>query len=588
MPRRGKVSALLGTFIFLLSLMQGASGVKAVRSPVQSYWGMNAYISKRERIGRDNLGRLADIARSANVAWTREELPWALMEPRPGQHYTASFDQALSLAQSRGLQIIGMLLTTPPWARDAGCAATYWCPPASVDDYARWAGWMADHYSGRILGVPRIAAWEIWNEPNDAALWSDIPPNGAARKLRYGQMLVAAYRAIKASDPQAIVLTGGTYMYDGSCTGGICDGFNFFNAPDGVFKQLPSARQAFDIFAIHPYIPTSRPETPESPPVISLEGRIRQTRTWLNRPLDNINRPDAPIWITEIGWCTDGGACPAGVNVSEDTQANYLTRALVIAQQNGVAHTSWFQLEDAFNDPKRLWSNAAIIHDYNGTDYPTKPAYDAYRTVASTLGDATPGGPGPLHTHSYNPVASRGDAGTYDYRYQQGNRTIDVLWQASGSTTVSFPLLGGTQPVLIDRDGSSTTVPPGDHVTLQLSERPQFVVQSALPLLEVRPAALVLLATPAEPPVCDILNIMAMGGRPVTWKVMSASPWLAASPTSGSGSGTVTICGTPGTNPETLVGSVELTDDQGGRSISVPVRLVVSANLFRIWLPVTR
>src|SRR5262249_58290966 len=119
--------------------------------------------------------------------------------------------------------------------------------PADVQQFAQFASWMAERYDGDGLqdapGSPRIAAWEIWNEPNDAGNWSDIGADSNARKRRYGEMLVAAYQAIKAADRTATVLTGGTYLFDQGCANGICDGINFLNS---VFTQVPEARQSFD------------------------------------------------------------------------------------------------------------------------------------------------------------------------------------------------------------------------------------------------------------------------------------------------------------------------------------------------------
>lgn len=449
-----------------------------------AYWGMNAYLTKRERLTTgDNLPLLTTMVREANIQWTREELPWDLIEPANGS-FSTIYDESLARTAQAGIGIIGMLLTTPQWARDPACAGNFWCPPANVNEFAQFAAWMVERYDGDGFqdapGSPRVAAWQIWNEPNDTALWPDIGADANARKRRYGDLLVAAYSAIKTADPTATVLIGGTYIYDGSCAGGLCDGFNFLNAPGGVFQQVPNARQAFDVFAIHPYIPTNRPDEPQIPRILTVEGRIRNTRDWLDNPA--IGRSDAPIWITEIGWCTTGGACPGNVAVTEEQQANYLVRALVIAQQTGVSHTSWFQFEDAFNNPGRIWGNAAILRDYDAANgrYPGKPAYTAYRTLAAQLAQATVAGKGPVHTQVYDPGQPfSGGGGAYNYRYTRGATIIDVLWRPDDSIAVDFPVTAGKTVTLIDRDGGATGLTPaGGVVRLTLSERPIIVVQN--------------------------------------------------------------------------------------------------------------
>jgi hypothetical protein len=272
------------------------------------------------------------------------------------------------------------------------------------------------------------------------------------------------------------VLTGGTYIYDGSCAGGVCDGFNFFNAEGGVFKQVPAARQAFDVFAIHPYIPTDSPDATYIPHVITVQGRVRNTRNWLNDA--SIGRRDVPIWITEMGWCTTPGVCPGNVEISEEQQANYLVRSLVIAQQNGVEHASYFQFEDAFDDDGREWSHAAIVRNYTGSDYPAKPAYNAYRALSGQLTGAVPAGTGPAHTHQYDAENFNGSGGVYHYRYTRGDAIIDVLWVPQGETIASLALERNRNVRLFDRDGGSLgpSVSNG-RINLNLSERPLIVVQ---------------------------------------------------------------------------------------------------------------
>lgn len=481
LPQSAAISPVASDGHTFLPLLRRSLPQPAAISP----WGMNLYLAKGDR-ARDNRPLLADLATQAGVQWTREELPWALIEPTAGT-FQPLYDDPLLLAATKGLGIVGMLLTTPDWARDPTCRPpleAYWCPPTDPQQFARFAAWMAERYDGDGFrdapGSPRVAAWEIWNEPNDVGNWPDIGADANARKRRYGEMLVATYQAIKAADPTAIVLLGGVYIFDGGCGNGICDGFNFLSAPGGVFQQVPQARQAFDVFATHPYAAPTRPDDPQLPRLVLIEGTTRAARGWLDSAA--IGRPDAPIWITELGWCTAPGACPGGAGVTEEQQANYLVRAQVIAQQNGVQHISWFQFEDAFDDSNRMWGNGAIVHNYDGTGYPLKLAYYAYRTLARQLRDAAVAGIGPLHTHQYDPSQPyTNSGGTYDYRYRRGTTLIDVLWRPNDSVQVAFPVQPGMPITRIDRDGvSAPLTPAGGAVQLTLSERPVLIVQGVV------------------------------------------------------------------------------------------------------------
>jgi hypothetical protein len=453
---------------------------KATTQPATiSFWGLNAYLTKVERNG-DDLAQLADKTRAAGVHWTREEMVWALIEPLDNR-FNPVYDSRLNLVASKGLGVIGVLISTPDWAVDSACrnaSERFFCPPADPQQFAQFAGYMAERYDGDGFndapGSPRIAAWEIWNEPNDVANWGDLGNDPNRRKERYGQMLVAAHQSIKAADSSTLVVTGGTYIFDGSCAGGLCDGFNFFNAAGGVFQQVPAAKNAFDVFATHPFAHPERPDAPNRPRILMLEGTSRQTRKWLTE----IGRPDAPIWITELGWCTAPGNCPTrGVN--EEEQANFLMRALVIAQQSGIQHVSVLQLEDAFNNPNRLWGNTALLRNFDGATYPEKPAFKALQTLASVVGNAVPIGIGPAHTYVYDesrPFENR--RGTYHYRYQLGARVVHVLWRPDDTATAEFPLLFSGVLSRWDREIPLGAIQPTQpRYSLPISERPQLVVE---------------------------------------------------------------------------------------------------------------
>jgi hypothetical protein len=577
------------------ALPGAAAGATQPQPGVISYWGMNVYLSKRERLQtHDNLTLLAQAAREAGVQWTREELPWDLIEPDAGTFKTDHYDSYLQLAADQGFGIIGMLLTTPSWARDAACGSSYWCPPRDPSDYARFAGYMAERYDSDgqndAPGSPRIAAWEIWNEPNDTALWPDIGGGADARKRRYGDMLVAAYAAIRSADPTALVLTGGTYIFDGSCAGGICDGLNFMG---GVFQQVPAALQAFDVFAIHPFIPTERPDAPNIPRLITVEGRIRNTRGWLDAP--PYSRPDAPIWITEIGWCTAPGACPGGVQMSEAQQADYLIRSMVIAQQSGAQHTGWFQFEDAFNDPNRVWSNAAIVRNYDTqtSSYPPKPAYTAYRTLARLLAPTTPIGAGPLHTHVYDPSKPYDPSGsaTYNYRYTCGSETVDVLWRPADTIQATLPVAAGKQVTLIRRDGTQQMLSPtGGGVALTISESPSLVLQADPPQISATPASVTLLAQLGDATTAGSLQIDSNGCQPLAWTASVTGVALTLGATSGVTPAalplTADVQGRP-VGAHTL-GSVIITGANGAGVLTRQVQVVVAETLYRSYLPAIR
>ena len=575
---------LISSFVLISSLPQ-SSVVQAKRGPAPSFWGLSAYLTKLERYDgfgtQDDIFKLAEHTTQAGAQWTQEELSWALTEPTNNQ-FNPIYDSSLQVAHHAGLNVIGMLITTPAWARDAQCSGNYFCPPSNPAEFGAWAGWMAERYDGDGIadapGSPRISAWQIWNEVNFP---SQLPLNDESqRRMRYGQMLVAAYQAIKAADPSATVLLGGVYIFDGS------QGLSFLNPHDGVLGLVPEARNAFDALAIHPFMPTVAPDSPDTLAIVTLEGRLRNTRSWLN----SLGRTDAGIWITEIGWCTIAGSeCPA---VSEAQQAQYLIRALVIAQQRGVAHTSWFQLEDAFDGQiDHPWRGAAIVHNYTGSTYPPKPAYLAYQTLATTLADAVPAGTGPIHTFAY-PANHYGPLGqgTYDMRYTRGTTVIDVLWLPRNSATVSFPVLAGREVSVLTRNGQTLMLPiTNNSVELTISEDPLIVVQSEPPpppILTVHPGSLAILARP-QTIGRTTLSISNQNPGVITWSAHSDAAWLSLAATSGSTPSTMIISAQAPATVGNYTATITVEGGSGGTR-HIPVNLRVSDTIYTRQLPLLR
>lgn len=448
--------------------------------PVQpeqiSFFGMNTYITGLERIKNDGDGgiaQLVNLGRAAGVEWAREELSWASLERvRKGQMSYDYFDRRLLQLAEANYGIVGILLTTPPWAQVGDCdsregrIADYWCPPANPQDFADFAGRMTERYDGDgnndAPGSPRIAVWQIWNEPSTRGTWPGTP-------AEYGAILAAGYQAIKAADPSATVITGGVYLYDGMGTDPN-DGLPFLNQ---AFAAVPAAANSFDALAIHPYMPTAAPDAPVIFATITLWGRITTAQNWLQQ------YGGRPLWISEVGWTTCEpwqAGCHEDVAVNEEQQANYMVRAHAIALAQNVQHVNYFQLEDKFDGASRVfWGEASVLGTVN-EGYRQKAAYRAYRTMEQQLQGMRFSNFGAHNTFSYNPTIEN-PQDLYHLRFSRGDRTlVDVLWHNAGTQQVRFRTEPGYTAELISRDGTVTPI-SGGSVTINVSGEPVYVRQ---------------------------------------------------------------------------------------------------------------
>ena len=245
---------------------------------------------------------------SAGIKWVRIDMAWAGIEDtRKGARnawYIGMMDFCVDQARARGMNVLATLWMTPGWANGN---QSYYTPPTRLEDYADFAQWAAAHWAGRV------AAWEVWNEPDpNQSFWRGTT-------AQYVGLLRAAYPAFKAGDPSAKVVLGGPSSND-----------------DAWLAQLYSlgAKGAFDVAATHPYqgLADAAPETPD-------DGH----RWWFTHvpAVRNVmvanGDGDKPIWFTEFGWSAHAnwsGIANWQRGVTPDQQADYFVRAVKYTRAN--------------------------------------------------------------------------------------------------------------------------------------------------------------------------------------------------------------------------------------------------------------
>ncbi|GGF13142.1 endo-1,4-beta-xylanase [Williamsia phyllosphaerae] len=177
-----------------------------------------------------------DELQALGVTNIRIAIPWAAVEASNGNFDWTLIDNMVSAADARGMGILGVVNTTPGWAR--GQYTNLYAPPDNPATYANFMTALATRYTGKI------GAYEVWNEPNAAFAYSS--PNGPD-PAGYTALLKAAYTAIKAADPKATVIGGvlGATVSWGSYA---------LNPIDFVTQMYAAgAKGYFDALSYHPY-----------------------------------------------------------------------------------------------------------------------------------------------------------------------------------------------------------------------------------------------------------------------------------------------------------------------------------------------
>ncbi|MCS7002829.1 MAG: glycoside hydrolase family 5 protein, partial [Dehalococcoidia bacterium] len=265
-----------------------------------------------------------DRAKAMGFNWVKTLVAWRNVQPNDKRQFIwGPTDGDVERAHSRGIRLLLRVDQPPRWATGSDA---HNAPPVNEADLADFMAALAARYRGRV------AAYEIWNEPNLRDEWGGQRPDPA----KYARMLCALYPRVKAADPGAIVVTGGL-----STTGDA--GANDAAWGDLTYLQAlydHGARGCFDAVGSHPYAGPSAPDVPTAAAPLGLSfRRAEEQRAVVERNGDN-----AAIWATEIGWLHNQN--PAQCNlatydpyraqwqVSEAQQAQFLAQAFAFAQRN--------------------------------------------------------------------------------------------------------------------------------------------------------------------------------------------------------------------------------------------------------------
>lgn len=171
----------------------------------------------------------------------KQTFAWEDIEPQRGVWSLERADDILDELERRNLKLVARLTDAPQWAYANNAPVTMSAeevvdtPPDNLEDWANFCRVIAERYRGRI------AAYQIWNEPNLSREWGGQPPSAAG----YVALLRACSDAIRSVDPDAILISAGL-----APTGD----YNDRAFPDDVYlQQMYDAgfQQYVDVVGVH-------------------------------------------------------------------------------------------------------------------------------------------------------------------------------------------------------------------------------------------------------------------------------------------------------------------------------------------------
>ncbi len=280
------------------------------------------------------------------VGWIKQQVEWHAIEHGPDNFDWALLDRTVEACNGFGFKLLLGVTHAPDWTRISELESG---PPANYAEFGRFMEQLAIRYQGRV------AAYELWNEPNLAREWRGERLDPA----RFVALVAEGARAVRAADPDALVISGAPAVT------GINDGVEAID--DRVFLRgmyEAGIAQHVDGIGAHPYGFANSPDESWQDPTHVASSHNNHPSFFFRDTLEDYHAimleygdMEHQIWVTEFGWpSTEGmGQMDAtgweyGREVSETQQADYVVRAFRMGD------------ERAWVGPMFLWNlNLAAI-----------------------------------------------------------------------------------------------------------------------------------------------------------------------------------------------------------------------------------
>jgi len=379
---------------------------------------------------------LLDLSKQIGIRWFRDwSLQWQHVEPRKGAFAFTGPDDQINHVLERGLNVLPLLpfpsnnwsSSAGPDVNDPGYVKRMAYMPLDLEEFATYVLKTVQHYQGRL------GAWEILNEP----IYSSyaLPARKGYQVSDYVQLLQKAHQAVKAVEPEALVIGG---------IGDPAESQEFIEA-----GGLPWV----DVLNLHIFPDLTAPDAYEEP-LRRLRERMRSVGL------------DIPIWLTEGAYYADDDkpsepydgtwltALDSEINASE-WQIKLNTLLLAYGAERIIYHSG---AASSLNDEYLQ----GIFFEWAGAPRKMLVTQSAMANLLSppirTLG--------PLES----PDKLKG------YGFESNGRTVIVAWAQEGAGGIEISLLG-TPWQVVDLQGNELEV---DGISL--TQRPvYFVANGTMP-----------------------------------------------------------------------------------------------------------
>jgi hypothetical protein len=331
-------------------------------------YGFNVTLWHYDPVARTNV--IGDVTQ-AGFNWMTQQVEWMSVETDPGSYDWSQLDNIVGDGSTAGVNIMLSFSHAPAFYR----TPTSGLMPGDPGTFGSFMSAVASRYAGKVQ------AYELWNEEN----LDREAGTGNVDPTTYLPLLEAGSTAVKAADPNALVLLGAPSPTSSNVPGVSIDDLTYLQQLYAI--NGGEVAGYFDVLSAHPSGFSNPPDCTPATPSCSLSGAWNTDDSFFafTRVSEYhdvmVQNGDAAkqIWLTEFGYCSDyqnPNPVPGYeycAYITEDQQALFLMQAYTIARQTPYigAMFQWnlnFQLSVPQTDEK--WAFGIIRADYSG-----RPAY---------------------------------------------------------------------------------------------------------------------------------------------------------------------------------------------------------------------
>lgn len=330
-----------------------------------------------------------EILRKAGIRKIRDDLNWCFCEYEKGKpEVNERFRNTVPRFLDAGIETNLLLLYGNDFYDGGGAPET----EEGLAAYVKYCEAMVTYFKGKVNH------YEIWNEYN----LGFGRTNGAPEK--YVWQLKAAYKAIKAIDPNIVVsaaVTSGTQ-------------------PEWLRRMMKAgAYDYFDAVSIHPYC-----GIPDSAYPDENNGQT-EANVKLYKDIIAEYGPEKPVWVSEMGWTSSAFEG----TVDRDEQAAHHVRTIAIAESSDIIDKMLiYDFRDDGTDPFEMEHHWGIVEAMQSVvPNAAKESYAAVSFLNCMISDGEFSDKEVIDSVKIT-------------RFGKGDKTVNLLWSLDGEKTVTAAL----------------------------------------------------------------------------------------------------------------------------------------------------